>query len=164
MEKFQNKLFMGSTVPDTHSHGLIVRSDSNICWFFYLHFTLVQVYLISTELSNARFLKLNATDNRSWIVVLDFPGGSDTNVCNACHVGDLGSIPGLGRSLEKGMATHSSILAWRIPWTEEPGGLQSMGSQRVEQDWSDLAQRVTQCLLWGAVSCTVGCVPMVSTY
>ena len=32
--------------------------------------------------------------------------------------------------LEKGMATHSSILAWRIPWTEEPGGLQSMGSQR----------------------------------
>ena len=41
----------------------------------------------------------------------------------------------LGRqeSLEKGMATHSSILAWRIPWTEEPGGLQSMGSQRVTQ-------------------------------
>ena len=33
--------------------------------------------------------------------------------------------------VEKGMATHSSILAWRIPWTEEPGGLQSMGSQRV---------------------------------
>ena len=36
--------------------------------------------------------------------------------------------------LEKGMATHSSILAWRIPWTEEPGGLQSMGSQRVRHD------------------------------
>ena len=36
--------------------------------------------------------------------------------------------------LEKGMANHSSILAWRIPWTEEPGGLQAMGSQRVEQD------------------------------
>ena len=36
--------------------------------------------------------------------------------------------------LEKGMATHSSILAWRIPWTEDPGGLQSMGSQRVEHD------------------------------
>ena len=35
--------------------------------------------------------------------------------------------------LEKGMATHSSILAWRIPWTEEPGGLQSMGLQRVRQ-------------------------------
>ena len=36
--------------------------------------------------------------------------------------------------LEKGMATHSRILAWRIPWTEEPGGLQSMGSQRVKHD------------------------------
>ena len=36
--------------------------------------------------------------------------------------------------LEKSMATHSSILAWRIPWTEEPGGLQSMGSQRVGHD------------------------------
>ena len=43
------------------------------------------------------------------------------------------SVQSLGweDSLEKGMATHSSILAWRIPWTEEPGGLQSMGSQRV---------------------------------
>ena len=37
------------------------------------------------------------------------------------------------------MATHSSILAWRIPWTEEPRGLQSMGSQRVGHDYSDLA-------------------------
>ena len=36
--------------------------------------------------------------------------------------------------LEKGMATHSSILTWRIPWTEEPGGLQSMGSQRVKHN------------------------------
>ena len=37
-------------------------------------------------------------------------------------------------ALEKEMAAHSSILAWRIPWTEEPGGLQSMGSQRVRRD------------------------------
>ena len=50
---------------------------------------------------------------------------------NARDVRDVGSIPGLGRSLEKGTATHSSILGWRIPWTEEPGGLQSMGSQRL---------------------------------
>ena len=41
-------------------------------------------------------------------------------------------------SVEKEMATHSSILAWRIPWTEEPGGLQSIGSQRVGHDWSNL--------------------------
>ena len=39
------------------------------------------------------------------------------------NVRDVGSIPGLGRSLEEEMATHFSILAWRIPWTEEPGGL-----------------------------------------
>ena len=38
--------------------------------------------------------------------------------------------------LEKGMETHSSILAWRIPWTEEPGRLQSMGSQRVRHDYN----------------------------
>ena len=45
-------------------------------------------------------------------------------------------IQSLGQedSLEKGMAIVSSILAWRIPWTEEPGGLQSMGSQRMERD------------------------------
>ena len=41
--------------------------------------------------------------------------------------------------LEEEMATHSSVLAWGIPWTEEPGGLQSMGSQRVGDNWSDLA-------------------------
>ena len=50
---------------------------------------------------------------------------------NAGDIRDTGSIPGSGRSLEKEMATRSSILAWRIPWTEEPGGLQSTGSQRV---------------------------------
>ena len=41
--------------------------------------------------------------------------------------------------LEKGMATHSSILAWRIPWKENPGGPQSVGSQRVRHDFSSLA-------------------------
>ena len=47
------------------------------------------------------------------------------------NAGDAGLILGLGRSPEEEMATHSSILAWEIPWTEEPGGLQSMGSQGV---------------------------------
>ena len=42
-------------------------------------------------------------------------------------------------AVEKGMATHSRILDWRIPWTEEPGGLQSMGSQKVRHEWRDLA-------------------------
>ena len=48
-------------------------------------------------------------------------------LANAKDAGDVGFIPGLGRSLEKGMATHSRILAWRIPWTEEPGGLKFLG-------------------------------------
>ena len=47
----------------------------------------------------------------------------------AGDVRDMGSFPALERSPEKGMAIHSSILAWRIPWTEEPGGLQSIGLQ-----------------------------------
>ena len=48
------------------------------------------------------------------------------------------SVQSLGgeEPLEKGMATHSSILAWKIPWIEEPGGLQSMGLQRVRHDWA----------------------------
>ena len=46
---------------------------------------------------------------------------------SACNVGDLGSIPGLGSSPEKEMATLSNILVREIPWTEEPGALQSMG-------------------------------------
>ena len=45
------------------------------------------------------------------------------------NAGDPGSIPGLGRSLEKKMASHSGVLAWEIPWTEKPGRLQSMGLQ-----------------------------------
>ena len=66
-------------------------------------------------------------------LVLGFPGGSDSEE-SSCGAGDPGLIPGSEDSLEKGMATHSSILAWRIPWREEPGGLQSMGSQRVRHD------------------------------
>ena len=48
--------------------------------------------------------------------------------------GDMDLIPGSGRSPGERMATHSSMLAWRFPWTEEPGGPQSMGSQRVRHD------------------------------
>ena len=47
--------------------------------------------------------------------------------------------------LEEGMATHSSVLAWRIPWTEEPGGLQSIGLQRVGHDWGDWACTMEYC-------------------
>ena len=50
--------------------------------------------------------------------------------------------------LEKGMATHSNILAWRIPWTEEPGGLQSMGFQRLGHDWACTHARIVCTNRW----------------
>ena len=55
------------------------------------------------------------------------PGGSDSKE-SACSAGDPGSTPESGRSPGERNITHSSILAWRIPWTEEPGGLQSIKS------------------------------------
>ena len=62
------------------------------------------------------------------LIFPDFPGGSDRKA-SACNVEDLGSIPGSGRSPGEGNGNHSSVLAWKIPWKEEPGRLQSMGSQ-----------------------------------
>ena len=53
---------------------------------------------------------------------------------SACNAGDLSLIPGWEDPLVKGTATHFSILAWRIPWTEELDRVQSMGSQRVRHD------------------------------
>ena len=59
---------------------------------------------------------------------------------NTGDIRDAGSIPGSGRPPKEGIATHSSIPAWRIPWTEETGKLQSTGLQSVTQDWSDIAR------------------------
>ena len=60
------------------------------------------------------------------LVFPEAPAGSDGKE-SAYKAGDLGLIPGSGRSPGDGNGNHSRILAWRIPWTEEPGGLQSMG-------------------------------------
>ena len=64
------------------------------------------------------------------IYILGFPGDSDVKNLPTRQETQVRSL-GQEDHLEKGMATHSSILTWRIPWTEEPGGLGSMGSQRV---------------------------------
>ena len=77
--------------------------------------------------------------NKLWEILKEMgipdhlPGGSDGKA-SVYNAGDLGLIPGSGRSLEKDMAIHSSTIAWKIPWTEEPGRLQSTGSQRVGHD------------------------------
>ena len=56
------------------------------------------------------------------------------SACSAGDTGDMGSVLGREDPLEEGMATHSSVLAWKIPRTEEPRGLQSIGSQRVKHN------------------------------
>ena len=75
-------------------------------------------------------------------------------------------LKGCSSSLEKAMATHSSTLAWKIPWSEEPGGLLSMGSHRVRHNWSDLgAAAVAVPLNYGVYLPWVGldqCLVMVS--
>ena len=70
---------------------------------------------------------------------------------NAGDAGEVGSILGSGKiPLEEKMVTHSNILAWEIPWTEEPAGPQSMGSQRVGHDRATKhAHKRTLCLLFG---------------
>ena len=67
---------------------------------------------------------------------MGFPGGAVVKnlPANAGDAGNAGFIPGLGRSPGVGNGNHFSILSWRIPWTEEPGGLQTMGSQRLGHD------------------------------
>ena len=73
--------------------------------------------------------ELDTTETLSLVCFLGFPGRSDSKV-SACNVGDLGRED----PLEKEMATPSSTFAWKIPWMEEPGRLQSMESQRVGHD------------------------------
>ena len=68
-------------------------------------------------------------------VPLGFTGGSVVKIC-ACQAGEVGSIPGQEDPLEKQMATHSSILVWRTPWTEETEGLQTIG---IAQSWTQLS-------------------------
>ena len=84
----------------------------------------------------------------------DFPGGSDGKA-SACNAGDPGSIPGSEDPLEKEMATHSSTLAWKIPWIEEPCRLQSLGSQRVRHDWVTSLTRLTRYTIYCCVSCVL---------
>ena len=63
--------------------------------------------------------------------------------------GDAGLIPGWEDPMEKEVPTHFSILAWIIPWTEDPGGLQSIGSQRVRIRLKQLSMHAYACLLYG---------------
>ena len=76
-----------------------------------------------------------------WCILIYTMGSAGKeSACSAGDTGDMGLIPWIRNiSPEEEMATHSSIRAWRIPWTEEPGSLQSLGSQRVGHDWASNA-------------------------
>ena len=73
---------------------------------------------------------------------MDFPGGSEVRNPS----GNAGNMD-WEDLLEKGMATHSSISAWEVPWTKQPGGLQSIGLQRVGYDLSTKQQQIWQILI-----------------
>ena len=74
---------------------------------------------------------------------MNFPGGASGKepTASAGDLRDVGLIPGSKDFLEKGMATHSSILAWEIPWTEGPGRLQSMDHKRVRHNLATKQQQ-----------------------
>ena len=80
----------------------------------------------------------------------DFPGGSDGKE-SACNAADPSSTPGWDNTLEKGMVTHSNILAQRIPWTEEPGGLQSI-LKELDTTEAILFPLISKFLHWHQVS------------
>ena len=93
--------------------------------------------LWATQMGSQRVAHDWATHTHSWFT--GFPGGL-VGKQSACYVGEQEmwvQSSGWEDPLEEGMATHSSNLAWRISWTEELGGLQSTGSQRVEHYWSN---------------------------
>ena len=90
------------------------------------HWTIREVpRSFSVQTNSSKYKEIRASQVA--LVVRNLPA-------NAGDLRDAGLIPGLGRAPGGGHGTHSRILAWRIPYTEEPGGLQSMGSQRVVHD------------------------------
>ena len=101
-----------------------IRANTSPNYLKFLH------YLIGFSAIHIFLLFLlcceHSTELPWWLRLKNSPARQETRV----------QSPGQEDPLEKGMATHSSIFAWRIPWTEEPGRLQSMGSQRVAHNWA----------------------------
>ena len=121
------------------THNQHAESSRNI-HIYYSHFTYKIFYPLVAQLERTR-LQCRRLQFDSWVrkspwrrhwlptpAFLGFPVGSAGKE-SACNVGDLGSIPGLVRSLEKQTAAYSSILAWRIPWTvDSPWGHKELGT------------------------------------
>ena len=106
-----------------------LRQKDSIC----THLQIVFAYLCTRQWHPTPVLLLeNPMDGGAWWAVVHGVAKSRTRLSNFTFTFHF-------HALEKEMATHSSILAWRIPGTEEPGGLPSMGSHRVGHNWSDVA-------------------------
>ena len=118
-----------SLVGELRSCSRAKQIKNKICHFVFLPF--ISILCISL------FFPFFKKKKKNFYFILwgrgGFPG--DSAVKNPLTMQET-QVRSLGQEdpLEEGMATHSSIFAWRIPWTEEPGGLQSVGSQRVRQD------------------------------
>ena len=100
-------------------------------WYQYFFNQVYSIYFCGHYFTKSNFASLYFYHKGLILPAMEFPDGSDYKE-SASNAGDPGLIPGLGRFLEKEMATHSSILPWRILWTKEL--VQSMGLQRVRWD------------------------------
>ena len=126
-------LMLSMCLPSSSSQQCHVRSFSHLesPWF--------PLLLLAGEVSlllGAHMIRLGPTQ------LMGFPGGisSKESACQCMRHKRRRFSPWVGKiPLEEGVATHSSILAWGIPWTEEPGGLWSISLQRVRHNWSDWA-------------------------
>ena len=106
--------------------------------------SMVVLRITEEKHTNSSFHPPEGNIQKNWLWV-GFSAGSEgkESACNEGDTGNKSSVPELGSfSLEEKMASRSSIVAWKIPWTEEPGGLQSMGLQRVGHDWARMRMRV----------------------
>ena len=128
-----------------------IQPGSSVCEI--LQARILEWVAISFSKPTAIILKKNLRDaldgSKSWEgkhchSVRDFPGGADGKVSATMRETQAQSL-GWEEPLEKEMATHSSTIAWKIPWTEETGRLQSTGWQRVGHDWT--LESCVSCLL-----------------
>ena len=134
--KFLNSNYLSVTFSlksvKQHKQKKILHSDVILTKHPHIHFILPSVSKVVVEMNIFLFNKLFFF---SYLSLSSFPCSS-VGKESACSAGDRVRSLGWEDPLEKEMATHSSILAWKISWTEEPGGLKSMGLQRVRHDWA----------------------------
>ena len=136
-------------------------TGAQLPWDQRKHWFLVKLWLISCleiiwgKLPTERYKGYHPSAKQILFLILQY--FSDNFPCIACflflhwlHQTERLTLTFHFHALEKGMATHSSVLAWKIPGTGDPGGLLSMGSHRVGHDWSDLAAAAAaaDCRYW----------------